>query len=91
MLEDHAHAPANPIDVAARGRDGLPPEEDRAGARLLHPVQAAQEGALPGARRADDRQPFPLRHRGIDAVQHGDAPKLLAQAANLDQRFAAAE
>ena len=91
MLEDHAHAPADPIDVAARGHDGLPPEEDRSGARLLHPVQTAQEGTLSGARGADDRQPFPLRHRGVDAVQHGDAPELLTQAANLDQRFAAAE
>ena len=34
VLEDHAHTPADPIDVAVRGLDGLPPEEDRSGARL---------------------------------------------------------
>ena len=55
-----------------------------AGGRLLQPVQAAQQGRLARARRADDEHQLALGHHQVDALQDVKGAEMLVDAARLD-------
>ena len=72
MLEDHAHLPAQLVDVDLFLRDIDAVEQDRSARRRLQQVQAAQERALAGAGGADGRDDIALPDIDGDAVQRAD-------------------
>ena len=72
MLKDHAHLPAQLIDVDLLLRDIDAVEQDRSARRRLQQVQAAQERALAGAGGADGRDDIALPDIDGDAVQRAD-------------------
>ena len=70
MLEDHADAPAQRLQLAlAKPADLAAFDEDFAGIRPLQPVEAADQRRLAGAAAADDAEDFALAHAQRDAVQ----------------------
>src|SRR5262249_6835624 len=62
----------------------LPVDLDPAGVDLLEVVEAADEGRLAGARRADHADGLPAAHLERDALQHLEPPKALADIASAD-------
>lgn len=84
VLEDHAYVPAELVDVRAGGGDQLPLEEDFPGGGFLQQVQAAQEGAFPGAGRPYDEDHFPPVNLRGDVIDRRHGVEFLHQAADLE-------
>ena len=57
--------------------------------RTVEEVETAQEGALAGAGRADDRDHFALADLGVDVLEHGDVAEALGQMLDPDHRATA--
>ncbi|MCY1432181.1 hypothetical protein D9M71_481710 [compost metagenome] len=68
VLEDHADFAAIGVDVGLRVGQVDAVDAHRTGVELLQAVQAAQEGRLAGAGRADHHQHLALGHIGGDVV-----------------------
>ena len=62
---------------------------DLAGGRVLEEVEAAQEGALARAGRADEHDDLALVHLQVDALEHVVAAEVLLQFFDLDDDLAA--
>ena len=70
FLEDHANPAARGAQALAVERDDVVAiEQDAPGGRLDQPVDAADEGALAGARRADHRDELGPVDHDIDVVE----------------------
>jgi hypothetical protein len=76
LLEDHAdpHPHLDRIDAGTDQIDVVGPQHDRAlvagvGLQIVHPVEAAKEGALAAARRTDESGHLVLWDREIDALE----------------------
>jgi hypothetical protein len=79
------------MDVLAVARlalaDQLAVDVDAAGARLLEIVDAAQQGGLARAARADDRDDLAAGHIEVDAGQHLEREEALVQVDDAQQRI----
>ena len=89
-LEHHADALAGMVDVGPRVEHVDAVHHDAAGGRLLQPVEAAQQGRLARARRADHEHQLALGHLEIDALQDVKGAEMLVDAARVDDRLAVA-
>ena len=87
LLEHHPDLGAHGAQVRPACEDILPVHVYVAGVGLLEPVQAAQEGALSAAGRADQGDDVALADRAVDSVQHALAVETLAQRLCLDDRL----
>ncbi|OGK93454.1 MAG: hypothetical protein A2W08_06400 [Candidatus Rokubacteria bacterium RBG_16_73_20] len=84
LLEDHAHPAAGaPERSRAERGDVLALEHDAPRGRLDEAVHAADEGALAGPRRADERQHLPRGHLEGHAAQ-GRVPRRILLDQPLD-------
>src|SRR5215510_7871809 len=59
-------------------------DHDRSGRRLLQAIEAAQQGRLARARRADHEDELALGHAEVDALQHVQMAEVLVDAAGVD-------
>ncbi|MOA29954.1 hypothetical protein D3C78_1510020 [compost metagenome] len=90
VLEHEADVLAQPADqfllVIERPRtvDLDPANANGAAAGCFQQVQAAQQGGLAGAARADDRHHLARRHIQVDALEHFLAVERLGQIADGD-------
>src|SRR5262249_31334015 len=80
MLEDHCH-------TGDRLRDALIADADFAGIVRQKPVDAAQEGGLATARRADDCNDLALTDVEVDIAKDLERAVALAQTADADAWF----
>src|ERR1700675_2875004 len=62
------------------------PHQNIAGIMSFQAVDAAQDGRLAGARRADDADDFTLLDRGGNALEHLNRTEALMNIAKLDHR-----
>ncbi len=85
LLEDDPDPLADRRHVGALARDLLALEEDAAGLDRLEQVDAAQEGALAAAARADDGEDLAQVDAEVDAVQHEVVAEALADGLELDR------
>ena len=74
MLENHSHPAPDAVDIAVRNL--LAVNQHLTGIRCFEPVQAAEEGALPGARGPDDTY-FLAAGDGDGEVVKDDLPAVL--------------
>ena len=86
-LEHHADALAGVVDVGPRVEHVDAVHHHRAGGRLLQSVEAAQQGRLARARRADDEDELALGDREVDALQDMERAEMLVEAARLDNQL----
>ncbi len=95
-LEDDADLGALPRDallrvldelaVALAVADQVAVHLDPAGVDLLEVVDAAQEGRLPGAGRADHADDLAAAHLEVDALQHLEPAEALVDVGRADDR-----
>src|SRR5262245_31664845 len=88
-LEHHVHLLPHLRDVRLVREDVVAVDEDGSAGRMIQKVETAQERALAGARRTDDRDHFALADLGVDALQHLEAAVALGQVLDLDHRATA--
>ena len=89
-LEDDAHASAHGIQISANGGHVNRPitvriEQDRARVDDFQPVDAPQQGRLPGSGRTNEGYDFMLPHLYIDATQHTALVKSLPHTTCLEK------
>src|SRR6185503_13839286 len=82
-LEHHVHLPADFRDIRIPVEDIDAVDLDGPAARLLEQVEAAQEGALAGARRADDGNHLAPANLGADVPEHAQLAVTLRQMLDL--------
>src|SRR5262245_4771838 len=88
-LEHHRDLGADRHDRAVVAVNARALDADLAAIVALEPVDAAQDGRLAGAGRADDADHLALGDRGGDALQYFDLAEALVNVAKLDHlRFA---
>src|SRR6266446_2787434 len=86
-LEHHADALARMVDVGSGIEHVDAVDHHRAGGRLLQPVEAAQQGRLARAGRADHEHQLALGHREIDALQDMKGAEMLVDRAGVNDGF----
>ena len=84
-LEHHADAPAQRVDIGVRMQQIDAVNDNGPAARLLQPVEAAQQRALARTRRADNEHELLRRHRQIDALEHIRPAEGFAQAPHVEE------
>ena len=72
VLEHHAHLAPEQVYVGLAVQDIDPVDLDPSSAGLFQPVEAAQEGALAGAGRADDADDLSFADLAVDVAQDGE-------------------
>src|SRR5690606_3379080 len=85
LLEHHADAGADAVDVDVRVEDVDPLDEDLASGRLLEQVDRAQQGGFAGPGRSDDAHHLALPDHQVDALEHLDVAEALVQVSDLDR------
>jgi hypothetical protein len=88
LLEDHADLAANFLDVAEVVGELDPVHDDAAAVVLLEPVDAADHGRLPRARRAADHDDLLPVDAEIDVLERLEVPEPLRDAFELDHGLA---
>ena len=86
-LEQHAHAPAHPVEsLAVEFVRQLPVDPDRALSRLQGAADQAQQRGLAGTADAHDRDDLAARNHHVDPGQDGAPPVIgITDAANFNQ------
>ena len=84
LLEDHAHAPTDSVDVAVGIGHLVATDGDRPTGRLLEEVDAAQERRLARARWADDTDDLSLADRRVEASKDVVGAERLVEVSDLD-------
>ena len=69
-LEHHAHFPAELVHGIAFRKDVITLEQDFAACGRIQQVERTQEGALSGARRADNADYFSFLYGAVDVFEH---------------------
>jgi hypothetical protein len=87
ILEYHPHFLSLNVDVVAYGGDINAFEHDLAVGGLLQQIEAAQEGAFPRARRADDHHHLSLSDAHVDALEDVQLAEILVKIRYLNHRF----
>src|SRR5581483_4319363 len=92
LLEHHADARAQPVQVLSRREDVVAVEPHLAARLLLriervHAVERAQQRRLAAARRTDERRHLARRDREIDVLQRLEAAVVEVEVAHLDLRL----
>src|SRR5579883_2968599 len=85
-LEHHADALAGMIDVCLRTQHVDAVDDDRTRRRLLEPVEAAQQGRLARARRADHEHHLAFGDRQVDTLQDMKGAEVLVDGPRIDDR-----
>ena len=81
-LKDHADFRTQGVDVGAVVVHRNAVHQNAPARGFFQPVQAAQEGAFPRTRGANDTNDFGRADSAIDAAQHAQAAEVLGQAFN---------
>ena len=79
--------PASPVPEPRSPADVVALEEDLALLRRLEQVDAAQQGALAGAARAEDADDFAFGDLEVDAAQHLEVAEALVDPLQLEHRL----
>ncbi len=87
LLEDHADVGAQAGQVDARPRDRLAEDDDVPLLHALERVDAADQGALAGARGPTDHDDLAAVHREGDVAQDVELSEPLVDGLELDHRF----